>query len=246
VSVFRTWVRESESVEFPGAPYAVRALRVKSAARWTVQEYACKRLFDFVLATLGLLVSAPLWGLIACAIKLEDGGPIFYVQPRWGRDKKLFDVYKFRSMVADADGSVQAGENDARVTRVGRLLRATSLDELPQLVNIWLGDMSWVGPRALPVNERQLNEANGLPDMAIPGFDLRCAVRPGLTGVAQVFAPRDMPRHRKFRHDCFYIKRQSIGLDLKLIAMSVWISLRFRWEDRGAKVGRGRRNGAAR
>jgi lipopolysaccharide/colanic/teichoic acid biosynthesis glycosyltransferase len=115
---------------------------------------------------------------------------------------------------------------------------------LPQIINIWRGEMSWVGPRALPINERQRNEDEDVPDSAVPGFDLRCSVRPGLTGIAQVFAPRDVPRRQKFRYDAFYIRRQSAWLDLRLIAISVWISLRLRWESRAAKVktrGRGRR-----
>ena len=97
--------------------------------------------------------------------------------------------------------AVQADEHDPRITRVGRLLRATSLDELPQLLNIWRGEMSWVGPRALPINERQLNETGTVSDDAIPGFGLRCAVRPGLTGIAQIYAPRDVARYQKFRTD---------------------------------------------
>lgn len=133
-------------------------------------------------------------------------------------------------------GSVQARSGDPRVTRVGRFLRATSLDELPQLVNIWRGEMSWVGPRALPIDEKQLNETDDLPDEAVPGFDLRCTVRPGLTGIAQVFAPRDVPRRQKFRYDCLYIRRQSIWLDLKLILLSFWITARGRWEHRGKKL----------
>ena len=204
-----------------------------------VPEYRPKRLLDFACASLGLMVSAPLWLLIACAIKLEDGGPVFYTQPRWGRDRKPFKVYKFRSMVADSDarfGAVQAEANDSRFTRVGRIMRATSFDELPQLVNIWRGEMSWVGPRALPINETQLNDSRDVPDEAIPGFDLRCAVRPGLTGVAQIFAPRDVPRRQKFRYDCLYVRRQSAWLDLKLIVISFWISFKGGWEARGRKV----------
>jgi lipopolysaccharide/colanic/teichoic acid biosynthesis glycosyltransferase len=246
VSVFRTFVEASESVKFPADERTVRAVRFQPAIRWTVREYACKRLLDWALATAGLVISTPLWLLIACAIKLEDGGPVFYLQQRWGRNKRPFKVYKFRSMVVGADGSVQAGENDSRFTGVGGFLRATSLDELPQLVNIWRGEMSWVGPRALPINEKQLNETSTLPDTTIPGFDLRCAVRPGLTGVAQVFGPRDMLRRQKFRYDCFYIRQQSIWLDLKLIAMSIWISLRLRWEGRRSKVRKHRGQGRIR
>ncbi len=203
-----------------------------------VREYRFKRLVDFVLATAGIAVSAPVWAMVAAAIKLEDEGPVFFAQSRWGRHQRPFKVLKFRSMRADADarfGSVQAGADDPRFTRVGRFLRATSLDELPQLLNIWRGEMSWVGPRALPINEKQLNDSD-LPDRLIRGFELRCSVRPGLTGIAQIFAPRDVPRRQKFRYDGFYIKRQSLWLDIKLILVSLRISMMGQWEDRGRKV----------
>jgi lipopolysaccharide/colanic/teichoic acid biosynthesis glycosyltransferase len=208
-----------------------------------VREYGSKRVLDILLSAIALTISAPFWLVIAAAIKVEDGGPVFYAQPRWGRGQRPIRVLKFRSMVVDADhrfGARQAGTDDTRVTGVGRVLRATSLDELPQILNIWRGEMSWVGPRALPMNEKQVHEPGDIPDTAIRGFRLRCAVRPGLTGIAQVFAPRDVPRRHKFRYDAFYIRRQSLWLDLKLIALSVWISLRLRWEDRGSKIG-GRR-----
>jgi lipopolysaccharide/colanic/teichoic acid biosynthesis glycosyltransferase len=209
-----------------------------------VREYRLKRVVDATLAGLGLIAAAPVWLAVATAIKLEDGGPVLYTQSRWGRHKKPFKVYKFRSMIADSDrkfGAIQAGERDSRITRVGRLLRRTSLDELPQLLNIFRGDMSWVGPRALPINERQVNEEHHVPDEQVPGFDTRCLVRPGLTGIAQIFAPRDVPRRQKFRYDSFYIARQGLALDLALIAMSLWISLNLRWEERGQKLARARR-----
>ncbi len=203
-------------------------------------EYPLKRSLDFGLATVALIISFPLWALFAIAIKLEDGGPVFFRQKRWGKDKERIRVYKFRTMIVDADKKflgVQASENDPRITRVGRLLRATSLDEMPQMLNIWKGEMSWVGPRVLPINEIQVKEEGGfLPDEAMPGFDVRCKVRPGLTGVAQVYAPRDVPRRHKFRYDLIYIQNQSLGLDLKLIAMSLWISLRGKWESRDKKL----------
>ena len=236
MGIFRTFFETAPVDGIASSGSAVRGPRTAVSAQPVVREYAFKRLLDLTLATVGLFVSAPLWLVIACAIKLEDGGPVFYIQPRWGRDKRPFKVYKFRSMVWDADGAVQADQNDPRVTNVGRFLRATSLDEMPQLVNIWLGQMSWVGPRALPINEKQLNETHYVPDDAIPGFELRCAVRPGLTGVAQIFAPRDVPRRHKFQYDCFYVKRQSLWLDLKLIAVSFWISFKLRWEERGPKI----------
>jgi lipopolysaccharide/colanic/teichoic acid biosynthesis glycosyltransferase len=208
-------------------------------SRAAVAEPPLKRPFDCFFASLGLIVSLPLWLIFSLAIKLEDGGPIFYRQKRWGKVKKPILVYKFRTMVVDAErkfGNIQTHENDPRVTRVGRLLRATSLDELPQILNIWKGEMSWVGPRALPMNEVQVKEENGyLPDELIPGFDLRCSVRPGLTGIAQIYAPRDIPRRHKFRYDVFYIRKQSLWLDLRLIALSFWITLRGKWESRRRK-----------
>src|SRR3990172_6326216 len=204
-----------------------------------IVEYPLKRIGDFALASVALFVSLPLWIVFSIAIKVEDRGPIFYHQKRWGKDKTPINVYKFRTMVVDADekiGVVQAQENDPRITRVGRVLRATSLDELPQILNIWKGEMSWVGPRALPINEVQIREGSGyLPDDAIPGFDVRCKVTPGLTGMAQIYAPRDVPRRHKFRYDLIYIQNQSLLLDLKLIALSFFITFRGKWEHRGKK-----------
>ncbi len=212
---------------------------INEAPSDSVSEYPLKRSFDFILATFALIVSFPLWIIFAVAIKLEDGGSIFFRQRRWGKDKKPIGVYKFRTMVVDADkkfAGVQASENDSRITRIGKLLRATSLDEMPQILNIWKGEMSWVGPRVLPINEVQIKETNGsLPDEAMPGFGVRCSVRPGLTGIAQVYAPRDVPRRHKFRYDVIYVQNQSLWLDLKLIAMSLWISLRGKWESREKK-----------
>ncbi len=204
-----------------------------------ISEYPLKRSFDFFFATLALGISFPLWFIFAIAIKFEDGGAVLYPQRRWGKNKKPIGVYKFRTMVVDADkkfGPVQAQENDPRITRVGRLLRATSLDEMPQILNIWKGEMSWVGPRALPINEIQAKEENGhVPDEAILGFNLRCTVRPGLTGIAQIYAPRDVPRRHKFKYDLIYIQNQSFWLDLKLIALSFWITFRGKWESRTKK-----------
>ena len=210
------------------------------------ESHPLKSPFDVLLALLGLVISFPLWLVVAIAIKLEDRGPIFFVQERWGKDKSKIQVYKFRTMVPDAMerfGHIQASENDPRVTRVGRLLRATSLDEMPQLLNILKGDMSWVGPRALAIDEVQVQE-NGdhspdseynLPDTAIPGFGARAKLRPGLTGIAQIFAPRDIPRRQKYQYDALYANSQNLWLDIRLIFFSLWITLRARWETRESK-----------
>ncbi len=199
-----------------------------------------KRPFDAGLAGIGLLLSAPLWAAIALAIKLEDGGPVFYAQERVGLGGRRFRGLKFRSMVPDADrrfGPRQAGERDPRVTRVGRVLRRTALDELPQLWNIFRGDMSFVGPRALmPAEIEVRGGGRAVPIEEVPGYEARHRVRPGLTGLAQIFADRDIPRRHKFRLDLLYVRRRSFWLDLKLIALSFWITFSGRWERRGSKL----------
>jgi lipopolysaccharide/colanic/teichoic acid biosynthesis glycosyltransferase len=197
-----------------------------------------KRAFDVALAGAGLLVSLPLWLVFGAAIKLEDGGPVFYSQPRVGFRGRIFEALKFRSMRANAEsgvGAVQAVENDPRVTRVGRFMRRTAMDELPQLWNIFRGDMSFVGPRALRPGEVDTSGTNLIQIDQIPGYAARTAVRPGLTGIAQIYAPRDVPRRQKFRYDRIYVRRQSIWLDLRLILLSFWISFLGTWESRGRK-----------
>jgi lipopolysaccharide/colanic/teichoic acid biosynthesis glycosyltransferase len=192
-----------------------------------------KRLFDIGLSVLGLLASAPLWPLIAAAIRAEDGGPVLYRQQRVGAGGRAFAILKFRSMRPDAEresGPVLAAERDPRVTRVGRLLRATALDELPQLVNILRGDLSFVGPRP----ERPEFVAEFV--RALPEYALRLAVPPGLTGMAQLFARYDSSPRQKLRLDLLYLRRRSFWLDLRLIALSFWVTLRGRWESRAKKL----------
>ena len=198
-----------------------------------------KRALDVALSGAGLLASAPVWATIGAAIKLEDGGPVFYQQERSGRNGVPFPVWKFRSVIPDAEavtGAVQSGEHDPRVTRVGRLLRMTAMDELPQLWSIFRGDMSFTGPRALRPGEI---EALGNGEMElledVPGFAARASVLPGLTGIAQIYAPRDIPRRHKFKYDLLYVRRQSIWLDVRLIVLSFWITARGSWEVRGKK-----------
>lgn len=207
--------------------------------RFSAVGRAAKRTLDVMLSGGGLIVSSPLWILIAVAIKGESRGPVFFTQPRVGERGRIFGTLKFRSMVVDAErdvGPIQAAEHDTRVTRVGRFLRVSAMDELPQLWNIFRGDMSFVGPRALRPDEV---EADGrgeiVPIQKVPGFAQRSAVRPGLTGVAQIYAPRDVLRRHKFRYDRLYIRRQSFTLDLRLILLSFWITARGTWEVRGRK-----------
>lgn len=223
---------------------------------------SAKRLFDVVVSGVGLLASLPLWGVIAVAVKLEDGGPIFFRDLRVGQGGELFTALKFRTMVRNADslfGPRQATEDDPRVTRAGRLLRATAMDELPQLWNIFLGEMSFVGPRALRPGEIEVRSSTfkvqrarceverstlKAPDSRaeavmlleqIPGYWQRHVVRPGLTGIAQIFADRDIPSRQKFRYDLLYIRRRSFWLDVRLVALSFWVTFRGRWEVRGTK-----------
>lgn len=198
-----------------------------------------KRALDVCLSGVGLLGSSPIWLGLALAIKSEDGGPIFYTQDRVGQGGRVFTVLKFRSMIPNAEavvGALQAEEKDPRVTRIGRLMRATAMDELPQLWNIFRGDMSFVGPRALRPGEIEASGGALVALEDVPGYTNRCRVRPGLTGVAQIYAPRDVTRRDKFRYDGIYARRQSFGLDVRLILLSFWITFRGRWEHRGDKV----------
>jgi lipopolysaccharide/colanic/teichoic acid biosynthesis glycosyltransferase len=199
-----------------------------------------KRLLDLLLSGSGLVASAPLWGVIAALIKLQDGGPVFFSQERVGRNGRTFRALKFRSMTVDAEaktGPIQSGVHDPRVTGLGRLLRATAMDELPQLWNIFRGDMSFVGPRALRPGEIDVNGRGVLERLEdVPGFRERTAVVPGLTGIAQIYAARDIVRRHKFRYDKLYIRRQSFWLDVRLIALSFWITFRGTWENRGGKL----------
>ena len=231
---------------FHDRPVAVaaydRLLRtvIDEARRAPTRLPAAKRGLDIALAGAGLLGSLPLWGAIACLVKLQDGGPVFFRDRRVGRHGREFGVLKFRTMVPDADrlfGPKQAGENDPRVTRVGRTLRATAMDELPQLWNIFRGDMSFVGPRALRPGEiHARGDGQVVALETVPGYRERHAVPPGLTGVAQIYADRDVPPRQKFRYDRLYVRKQSFWLDVRLITLSFWITFRGRWERRGRKV----------
>lgn len=199
-----------------------------------------KRLIDLALGSLMLAVSSPAWLLIGLAIKLEDGGPVFYRQTRWGRGGRTFDVLKFRTMAPDSDhrfGVRQARAGDDRITRIGHFLRRFGLDELPQILSIVKGDMSFVGPRPLAVGEI-VTDGRGqrVHWEDYDGFARRLAVRPGLTSLATIFLPKDAHPRRKFRYDLLYVRRHRLSLDVRLIAFSFWISFRGRWESRQNKL----------
>lgn len=198
-----------------------------------------KRIFDFLLALVGTTISLPLWIFLGFLVWLEDGLPVFYGQDRIGKDGRIFRSLKFRSMryAAERDfGPIQAKEEDVRITKTGRVLRATALDELPQLWNILKGDMSFVGPRALRPVEKDADETESRGVWEFEGFGERSRVRPGLTGVAQILASRDISRLHKFKYDVWYVNNQSFWLDIKLIFISFIITFKAKWEHRGGKM----------
>jgi len=152
-----------------------------------------------------------------------------------GKDCQEFQRVKFRAKVPDSDaklGVVTAKERDPRITRVGKILRATAMDELPQLWNIFRGYMSFVGPRP------EWSELVKKFRLEIAGFDRRHAVTPGLTGIAQIYGHSELPRRQKLRYDLLYIKKQSFRLDLRLVFISFLVTFTGKWEERSAKLPR--------
>lgn len=188
-----------------------------------------KLLMDKILSLLGILAMLPIFVITAFAIKLDSPGPVLFRQTRVGYKGKQILVYKFRSMIDNAEkigaGIYFNGENDERITKVGKFIRKTSIDELPQLVNVLLGDMSIVGPRPLlPVTIDQMSDLQRK----------RLEVKPGISGWAQVNGRNDLNRKERFEKDIWYIDHYSIWLDLKIILMTVKVVL----FQKGVKVGR--------
>ncbi len=178
-----------------------------------------KRLFDLIMAIIAIIILLIPMILISLVIKCDSKGPIFYKQERLGKNRKPFYIIKFRSMIIDAekDGARWASKDDDRVTRVGKFLRSSRLDELPQLFNILVGEMSFVGPR--PEREVFYNEFKSYID----GFDQRLLIIPGLTGFAQINGGYDLLPEEKIIFDIEYIKKRSILMDLKLILETVLV-----------------------
>jgi lipopolysaccharide/colanic/teichoic acid biosynthesis glycosyltransferase len=189
--------------------------------------YACtKRAADVLFSGLALILSLPFWIWAVTAILVTDGWPCLYSQTRVGKGGRVFTLYKFRSMIKEAEkysGPVLSEGNDPRVTGVGRIMRKTAIDEIPQLVSIFRGDMSWVGPRPeRPEFVRQFLQE-------IPGYGLRYRVKPGLTGLAQVRGHYLSTPGEKLRYDVEYIRRRSLWLDLQIWLLS-WANTFFgRW-----------------
>ena len=184
------------------------------ALRLTLEVRALKRLLDLSVAAVGFVCALPFMLLTALAVKLSDGGPVLYSQVRTGRDGKEFRVYKFRTMRVDAEkysGPMLAQENDPRITTLGRFLRAVRLDELPQIWNVLVGDMSVVGPRP----ERPFFVDQFAKKM--PEYEYRHNVKPGITGLAQVYGKYNTTPFDKLVYDLMYIQRCNILTDLIII-----------------------------
>lgn len=177
-----------------------------------------KRAADIVISLLVLIVFAPLMLIIAIAVKAESKGPVIFSQKRIGRDAKEFDMYKFRSMVKDTEHTgtgVYSGKDDARVTRVGKIIRATSIDELPQFVNILKGDMSLIGPRPpLTYHPWPIEEYT---EEQLRMFE----VRPGITGWAQVNGRKCVEWQKRIELNVWYVDNISLGLDIKILFKTV-------------------------
>ena len=186
----------------------------------TIGQRFTKRMEDLVLSIPSLLLASPVMALIAIAIKLEDGGPVFYRQKRSTIGGKTFEILKFRSMIVDAEKpgiSIPATGRDPRITKVGRIIRGCRLDELPQLLNIIKGDMSVVGPRPERIEHMEKYGED------IPEFYYRLKVKGGLTGYAQIYGRYNTSAYDKIRLDLMYIEHYSLVLDIKLILMTIRI-----------------------
>ncbi len=190
------------------------AARPQESARPIVPPVA-RRAFDILASSLALLVSSPVLALAMLAIRLESPGPVLYTQRRAGRGGRPFELFKLRTMVQGAEhigAGLAVNENDPRVTRVGAFLRRTSLDELPNLVNVLRGEMALIGPRpTLPAQVEQYTERQRG----------RLAIKPGITGWAQINGRASLPWAQRIELDLYYIEHRSLSLDLRILWRTV-------------------------
>lgn len=201
--------------------------RHRTIIRESLPEPWSKRSFDLLLALAGLGLSSPLWGITVLIVWLEDPGPVLFVKNSVGKGGKNFHQFKFRTMVQGAEthtGPISAPRQDQRVLRIGHFLRKTALDELPQLVNILKGEMSFVGPRP----QRTVLVRDYL--RALPAYAERHRVLPGLSGLAQVAGDYYLTPHQKLRFDRLYIRHRGLGFDLKLLLLAFAITFWYRWQ----------------
>jgi len=179
-----------------------------------------KRFVDILGSFIGIIILSPLFILVAICIKVTSEGPVFFKQKRLGKDGKVFDIIKFRTMIVNAekigDGLTVKSEDDPRITKVGKLLRKTSLDELPQLINVLKGDMSLVGPRP-PVTYFPYDGYENYPEWAKRRFDMR----PGMTGLAQITVRNSVVWDKRIVIDNIYIDEFNILLDTKILLLTV-------------------------
>ncbi len=192
----------------------------------TFYSRVLKRIIDVILSIFGILLCVPMWILVSILIKIDSSGPILYLQSRSGKNSKLFNIIKFRSMVSNAEsntGPIWAGKADSRITRIGRLLRRFHIDETPQLINILKGDMSIIGPRPeRPFFVEKLKET-------YPFYQRRLKIRPGVSGWAQINQPFDTnvkDVHQKLKFDFYYIENLSLRLDAHILFRTFWVVLR--------------------
>ncbi len=206
------FVRSSHSTQVFDTPVLLCKNRAMS-----IEQRIIKRTMDILMSGIGLLIASPFMIIIAISIKLYDRGPVFFTQPRMTRGHRIFTVYKFRSMVVDAEkdtGAVLMGKSDDRITPIGKIIRKLRVDELPQLINILKGDMSIVGPR--PERPELFEQYTD----ALPEFKYRLKVKAGLTGLAQIMGQYNTSPKDKLLFDLMYIEDFSILQDIKLIFMT--------------------------
>ena len=179
-----------------------------------------KRFFDILLSFIGIVILSPIFVVIAIIIKATSKGPVFFLQERLGKSGKTFRIIKFRTMVVNAEhmgeGLRVSTENDTRITKIGRILRATSLDELPQLFNVFAGSMSLVGPRP-PVTYHPYKGYDNYPDWAKPRFNMR----PGITGLAQATVRNSVSWDERIKVDNVYIENFNVFYDVKILFKTV-------------------------
>lgn len=178
-----------------------------------------KRIMDLLISTVGLMIFSPLLIIVALLIKIDSKGPVFFRQTRVGLDEKYFDVIKFRTMIDNAENigsGIMTDREDPRITKVGKILRKTSIDELPQLINILRGDMSLIGPRPVPVGhyKKYTNYEKK-----------RFIVKPGITGWAQVNGRNNLTWNERIKKDIWYVENMSFFLDLKILIKTVKVVL---------------------
>ncbi|WP_305299604.1 sugar transferase [Parvibacter caecicola] len=183
-------------------------------------DLVIKRTADFLLSLIGVVLTSPLLAVIAIGVKASSKGPVIFKQKRLGLNGGTFEIYKFRTMVPNAEkmgaGVVVNEKSDSRITGIGKFLRASSLDELPQLINVLKGDMSLVGPRP-PVTYHPYNGYDSYPSQAKRRFDMR----PGMTGLAQVELPVDATWEERIEADIMYVDDYSLLLDLGILGRTV-------------------------